>query len=428
MGLKDMAIITGSAGKENFSMGKKNILIINPVSLFPTRIMSQVRTLNKIKRLSKDHMVDVITFCHTEEQKRISSEQFKNICRNFYPVEPINPKKKYIKKKYYGLKYSLLYYLFGTPKEYSYYGNNKVTKRILDIIALNDYDIIQIDYWYQGKILERADSEIFKSIDTHYLVKENKELHLKNKYDVKNKFFKTREFQKSEKLEKRFFDAADLIVPNSTKGKDILDLYYQKKKAIVVQNGQDIGFYENYKTVPEQGTILFYGNMGARQNIKAFFRLWNNIFPIIKKQVPEARLIVVGSNPPEEIKKLHNGDSLFISGFVKDVRQLLGKSKVMIIPLEIGSGFRGRVVEVMAMGIPVIGTHNALDSIEMDNGIHGFISDSDENIAEKSVMLLSDNKLWQKMREDCIKFVSNKYSLDATFGKLSAFFSTINKN
>ena len=53
----------------------------------------------------------------------------------------------------------------------------------------------------------------------------------------------------------------------------------------------------------------------------------------------------------------------------------------MILPMSIAGGFRTRVVEVMAMGVPVIGTHNALDCLEMENGIHGFITDNDSEMA-----------------------------------------------
>ena len=74
------------------------------------------------------------------------------------------------------------------------------------------------------------------------------------------------------------------------------------------------------------------------------------------------------------------------------------------------------------MGVPVIGTHNALDSIEMTSGVHGYVTDSDHEMAERAVQLLNDSGLKRYMSEKCRKFVAEKYSIEATYGKLSRYY------
>ncbi len=404
---------------------KKKILIVNPVSLFPTVMMSQRRTLNKIRCLAKDHTVDVVTFCQTNEQVELSIKKFRNICRNFYPLKSINQKDSLFKRKYYGFKYNMFYYLAGIPREYSYYGNRHSLNKIMDIIARNQYDIVQIDYWYQGKLFLKMDGAIFKSIDTHYLVDENIQLHKQKKYSGTFSFFKYRELKKSKILEQRFFKAIDLIIPNSRRGKEILDEKFPSYKSLLIPNGQDVDYFKSYKTSPKKNTLLFYGSMGSKQNVSSFFRLWKNILPLIKREISDIKLLVVGANPPQEICQLHDNKNVIVTGFIEDIREYLGKAMVMVIPMEIGSGFRGRVIEVMAMGVPVVGTPNALNSIEMEDGTHGFIHESDTEIAQSVVRLLTDSKLRAYMSCECKKLVSEKYSFDATFSRLSVFFSSI---
>ena len=132
--------------------------------------------------------------------------------------------------------------------------------------------------------------------------------------------------------------------------------------------------------------------------------------------------MVVGSSPPESIKEIHNGRDIIITGFVEDVRARLSTASIMILPLSLGGGFRSRVVDIMAMGIPVIGTHNALDSVELSHKVNGFIADSNEEIANYSTELLMNEELRNKISQNCLEFVSEKYSLENTYGKLSKFY------
>ena len=107
-----------------------------------------------------------------------------------------------------------------------------------------------------------------------------------------------------------------------------------------------------------------------------------------------------------------------MTGFVEDVRPWLSKAWLSIIPLELGSGFRGRVIELMAMGIPVVGTHNALDSIGLKCGIDGFISDDNQELINISSNMLKSEHLRNFVSLSANDYVQFNYSLEATFGKL----------
>jgi glycosyltransferase involved in cell wall biosynthesis len=109
---------------------------------------------------------------------------------------------------------------------------------------------------------------------------------------------------------------------------------------------------------------------------------------------------------------------------VEDVRPWLSKAWLNIIPLELSSGFRGRVIELMAMGIPVVGTHNALESIGLENGKNGFISDSDDEITSFCLNLLTNHILRNEISLNARDFVKKNYSLESTFGKLNEYLKT----
>ncbi len=400
----------------------KKILIVNPNTLFPVTKMSQVRTINLIKRLSQDHEVDVATICRSPKEIEASREGLKEFSNNFHPIEPQNPKTNLLKRKYHGIKFKLLYWLFGVSKRYASLNSGKVVGQLKAIIEKNKYDILQVEYWYWGGMFPRLPKEVFKVIDSHAMVEENMETFNKKQEKGPAAFFRMREYKKSIKLQYDCFRNADLVLNISKRGNEILKEHEPDMNGMVVPIGQEIERFSGFPTAPEKETIMFFGSMGSQQNTRAFHRLYNKIVPLIKEKIPNMKLLVVGSNPPEDIKKLHDGDKVIITGFVDDPREYMAKANIKIVPLETGSGFRGRIVEVMAMGIPVLGTHNALDNIELTDGVHGFISDDDKVLADTTVRLIQDDTFREKISKQGLDFVTEHYSNEATAGKLATYY------
>lgn len=408
-------------------MSKKKILIVMGGPLFPKTMASQDRVYKMIKRLSMDHTVDVATFIRDNHEKEVSQQNLNDVCRNFYPIPAINPKGSFFKRGFHRVKYLFLYYLAGASRYYYYYGNKKSINKIVDIINTNTYDIVQIEFCTLFNIFKKIETNCIKVIDTHVLLLEARERSLKNKYGDNIPFFQRRELKKYGELEKEALQLADVIISISKDDYVSLKQMFPHKKNIIIFTGQDIDYFIGYKTNPGKHTILFYGNMGTSFNIKAFSRFKDSILPLIKNEIVDVKVLVVGANPPDSIKKSDNGKDMIVTGFVDDVREYLSKATLMVLPLDIGAGFRSRVVDVMSMGIPVIGTHLALDSIEMAHGTHGYVTDSNEEMAGYAITLLNDPGSRKKMAEECKTFVSGKYSIEATYGILSQYYSSIVK-
>jgi polysaccharide biosynthesis protein PslH len=402
---------------------KKKILIINPISLFPKVMAIQDRLYQMIIRLSQDHDVDVATHVINDEQRKLSEEKLRPYCREFYPIKPINYGRNKLRKKIIGLIFLVNYYIFGISRRVFYWAHKKSRKQILNIINKNDYDIVQITGWYQCILFKYLNDSIIKIIDTNDILFEKKEVTYTHKYNNKIPFFKKRELEKYKMMEIEILNYADQLISISQYDYNRLNELAPNTKSVLIPTGQSIEYFQNYiRNKEPEDAILFYGGMNSEQNITAFWRFWNYIYPNVKAKISNVKLFVVGSYPPKEIKDLHNDDNIIVTGFVEDVRTYFEKVKVLVIPLEIAGGFRSRVIDVMAMGIPVVGTHNALDSIEMVNGVHGFIDDNDNVMCNRIIKILSDKELYDNLSTNCIDFVSQKYSIDTTYGKLSKYY------
>ena len=404
-------------------MKRKKILIINPGALFPKVMAFQDRVINMTKCLNEKHDVDIICLYTTVKERKYNQEYLAEICNRFYLIK--KPNNIFIKRKLWGILRFILHKVILIPKEMIYPNWPSVRKNILNIIRKNQYNIIQIETWWQSSLFKYVSPEILKVVDTHDVMYEKRECerqYLKNnRLTKRDKKF----LNKYKELELKNTSMADTIISISPLDETVFKEHFPEKHHLMIPTGQDLAYFLNYLNINTNKTILFYGSMGGEQNVIAFWRLYNNILPEIKKENPSVKLIVLGATPPKEIINLDKGNSIIITGYVEDVREYISKSSVMILPLVTGGGFRSRIIDVMAMGVPVIGTHNALDSIEMTNCVHGYITDNDDEMVKHAIELLNNHNLRNKMSEECIKFVSEKYTIEATYGKLSKYYSEL---
>jgi glycosyltransferase involved in cell wall biosynthesis len=405
---------------------KKKILVFYPGPLIPTIMMSQKRAITQILALSKDHDVCVATICKDKTNEISSENAFKKFGLKFYPIQSVNWSDSVFRHKLKALYYYINYYITNRKVPYLKTSNKRIVNQLLQLLSKNKFDIVISHYWKGSKFLKHVKNNIYKIIDTHALVEEDIELNENGVFYSKKHNREYRYHKKCLKIQKSVFSHIDLLVLNSLKTNRIAKNNYSKTDCFYCPNGQnftpkslsDITQYNS-------NTILFYGSMSGAQNVRAFSMFYNNIWPKILKTNKDSELIILGNNPPEWIKKLNNFDNIEVTGFVEDIRPFIAKACCMVIPMDIAVGFRGRIIEVMAMGVPIIGNHNALDCIEIENGVNGFIDDDLDKLAKYAIDLQYNSDLRKKISKNSIEFVNRKYSIDATFGKLSKYLAKL---
>jgi glycosyltransferase involved in cell wall biosynthesis len=98
-------------------------------------------------------------------------------------------------------------------------------------------------------------------------------------------------------------------------------------------------------------------------NVDAVCYFCGKIFPMIRHEMPEAQFYIVGRNPPRQVKALGQQQNVIVTGSVSDVRPYLRQATVAVAPLRIARGVQNKILEAMAMGVPVVGTGNAFQGL-----------------------------------------------------------------
>jgi glycosyltransferase involved in cell wall biosynthesis len=160
--------------------------------------------------------------------------------------------------------------------------------------------------------------------------------------------------------------------------------------AVVIPNGVDIPTSSSGTPPDSRPTLAFVGMMSYEPNIAGITWFVRQALPLIRRSIPDIRLIVVGSDPPPEVRRLHDGDSVVVTGTVPHVEPYLARARVAIAPLFFGGGTRIKILEAFANRRPVVTTTIGAEGLDVDDGIHLLIADEPDAFARACVSLVRD--------------------------------------
>lgn len=179
---------------------------------------------------------------------------------------------------------------------------------------------------------------------------------------------------------------------------------------------------ENIEKFEGRKNMMFLGAFQHEPNIDAAQYLVKDIWPHIKKSLPEVKLYIMGSNPQNKIKKLAS-DDIVVTGFVRNLEPYYRQFKLMLAPLRFGAGVKGKITQSLATGLPVITTSVGAEGINV-NSENCMIADSPEDFVKKAVRVYSDEKLWSLLSKNGLK-VANEFSPEKARACLGSIISSI---
>lgn len=136
--------------------------------------------------------------------------------------------------------------------------------------------------------------------------------------------------------------------------------------------------------------VVFSGRMDYFPNQQAVQRFCDGAFELIRRRRPETRLVVVGAEPPPAIRRLGERPGVTVTGTVPDVRPHVSGAAVSVAPLDVARGTQNKILESMAMGVPVVCTPLAARGVDAIAGEHLLVARSPQETAEAVLGLLAD--------------------------------------
>jgi len=173
--------------------------------------------------------------------------------------------------------------------------------------------------------------------------------------------------------------------------------------------------------------LIIATSYGWIHNVDGIRWFIKKVLPGIRKELPQVKLTLIGKNPPNEFRNIQN-EGVYAMGYVPEVYPYLSKASIYVAPLFVGSGIRIKILEALAMKLPVIATTISAEGITQpyDNGL--YISDFANEWITTIVNLLKHPETIEKIGETGRKFIEENYSCQNNIGKIIAEYKKLAKN
>jgi len=180
---------------------------------------------------------------------------------------------------------------------------------------------------------------------------------------------------------------------------------------------------------PERRTsehiISLIGTMGWAPSHTAAIRLLKKLWPEIKKQLPSARVRIIGWSARTVLQEYLNFPDVEIIENVPDIRSYFEQTGVMLYAPDRGSGMKVKILEAFAYGVPVVTTSDGVEGLAALDGTHASICDDDAGLISRTVKLLSDRARQESQRLAARELIETTISPQVMLDRLETFYADI---
>ena len=186
--------------------------------------------------------------------------------------------------------------------------------------------------------------------------------------------------------------------------------------------GVDAEYFQPVERKTSSRIVLSIGTMYWPPNVDSMLYFDREILPIIRKRFPDCTLTIAGQRPAPAIQALSSDPAVKVTGYVEDVREIARDCGAFIVPLRSGSGVRVKMLNALAMGLPVVSTSIGAEGLEVKHGEHLLIADTPQEFAEAVSKLFANSELACRLGRNGRRLVCEKYAWDAVGERLLSIY------
>jgi len=315
-----------------------------------------------------------------------------------------------------------LFFIFRTGLKKSNFiiGKLELTeKRIANALKNKSVDIVIYEYWHASD-----SSDFFKKLSIPVILDMHDKLSSAYKLELSRnkkipKILKERFLEQYHLEELRAWSQFDGIIAINKFELEEVKKQNIKHELFFCPMGIDLDFWAYSYNPVTPIRFGFYGGLGSAPNHIQALKTIKDIMPLVWKEIPESELWLIGNNPNDELIQFTRTDPrIVVTGFIEDVRSILSSITAIFCPWEGVFGFRSRIVELMALGIPVIASPDAIEGMGIKNGFGVLIAKTCEEFSNKGIEIASNFAYAKQLSIIARSEVESLFSADKTYGNL----------
>lgn len=407
-------------------MKKKKILFVTTRLIYPVNDGRKVVLYNYCKGLSLQlqNEVSLFTFADDEEKSIKQPDFIKNIYYGNLPGKAEKLKnilfKSFILRKW--------------PLQVSVYYSKSAKKELLKVVEKYKPDIVICDMARTAEYLKDLDDKKYvKILDMDDMLSKRYRRQaesLINGSDAIGAYSKKlpeflRKFtnisflmkyvlnKESKLLEKYEVEASkyykDIVFVSPIEAEEFnKKLGVNKSRTVTIGVDYDY-FSEDLAKTKCENKIVYLGNMNVAHNKDAVSNFVDNIFPYILDKKPDTILKVVGKCSDDYRDQFKNNKNIQVTGEVDDIRKEVSECAVSVAPLKYGTGIKTKILETMAMGVPVVTNSIGNEGLALESHKHIIVEDDNKKMANEIVELLSNAHMREQLSKESKKYIKDNH-------------------
>jgi glycosyltransferase involved in cell wall biosynthesis len=358
---------------------KPRVLVVSPLSIHPVIHGGAVRISNLIRRMAPASRVSLLVLGGGTDDPghRCAYEPF---CERVLfqhlpdPGDPVHD------------PWGLL------PPASRRFCHATISDRISALVDAHRFDIVQLEYAELGAHVRRLDGArtVLVEHDIGFRTQQRQRaLDIGRRFDAAASVGSgDADGRRQERFEILACAAADQVHCMSEDDRDLLASKLTAAGHLrVIPNGVDTGVYQPGPAADRRGA-LFLGSFPHLPNLDAFELLVDEVWPAVRRRLPDAALTVAGARPPDRVLAWDGRDGIRVVGEVDEAAPLYRSHRVLVVPLRAGSGTRLKILEALASGLPVVSTTIGAEGLALSDPPEITIADDPQAMADRVAELL----------------------------------------
>jgi len=387
------------------------ILFLSQRVPYPPNRGDKITTWRLVERMKRQHEVRCVAFAHDDADLR-AAEELNRLGAPTVAI-PLDLKKAKLK--------SLPLLLTGKPLTLGAYGSKEL-QRVVDELAPS----CQLGYAFSSSMGAFLEPHSHLRRVMHFAELDSDKW---RQYAERSKWPMSWVYAREQRtlldFERRIAAAFDESVLCTPLEQVIFQREIPGPSSMVLRNGVDLAHYQPKPELAEPGHLVFVGVMDYLPNIDGCVWFVREILPRLRQKHPGVRFTIIGSRPTEEVKALASEPGVTVTGFVDDPREFLARGAISVAPLRIARGIQNKVLEALAMGLPVVGTTSATQGVEGEPGRDFLLANTVEEQVHAIADLLDNPERARAQGRRGRHFVEQSYDWERVFDPLDALLARL---
>jgi sugar transferase (PEP-CTERM/EpsH1 system associated) len=373
----------------------------------------RVRPYHFVRELSRRHEVSLLAVGSEREASTLA--ELRTMCRSVETVPLVWP---------VAITSMAGAAVRGDPLQSAVCQSPRFRQSLRHLMTEEQFDLVHIEHLRAAQLHASMPCSVpivYDSVDSISLLLERT---LRSSHSPRQRLMAAIELRRTSQYERRLMSVFDAVVITSNEDADALRQLAPTAPITTIPNGVDLNQFRPFEAPPEPATLVFSGKMSYHANASAVLHFVRDILPHIRARRPDVRLRIVGSNPPAAIQALARDPAILVTGYVPDMRAAVKGATVAICPVTVKVGIQNKILESMALGLPVVTSTLGAHGIGAVSGRDLLVADDSRSFADMVGRLLSDVTLRASIATNGRRYVESHHRWDRAVCKLEEVYAT----